>query len=133
MEHPLYYLWYGPKDKLDFLFRHRIKKVWFRLRHGFWPSECWNLDITFARLIVPRLEHFRRVTHGYPTGIDGPKEWDKILRRMIWSFRWASADIENEGWWSSRYIFNEQHRKRVDKRYEAGMNLFAKYYSGLWD
>jgi hypothetical protein len=133
MEHPLYYLWYGPKHKIGFLWRSRIKKLWFRLRRGFWPSECWNLDITFAKFMVPRLEHFRKVTHGYPAGLEGPEEWDKILRRIIWSFNWAAADTENEGWWAKRYCLDPQHRKRVDKRYEAGMQLFAKYYAGLWD
>jgi hypothetical protein len=132
MEHPLYYLWYGPKQKLSFLWRSRITKLWFRLRRGFWPDECWNLDTTIARFLVPRLKHFRANLNGYPADLD-EKLWDKYLRRMTWSFEWAAADTDTKGWWAKRYCLDPQHRKRVDKRYEAGMQLFAKYYSGLWD
>ena len=139
MEHPLYILWYGPKHKIKYFWRNRVMKIWFRLRRGFWPDECWNLDKTFAKFLIPRLEYFRKTTCGYPASLefynsdDGPKKWDKILRRIIWSINWNSKDTDTEGWWSNRYCRNEQYRKRIDTRYKEGMRLFAEYYVDLWD
>jgi len=72
------WIWYAPKEKLSFLWRHRIKKLPVRIRHGFWPSDCWNLDVTFARFMAPRLRYLRDHTHGYPEGMT-ELEWERHL------------------------------------------------------
>jgi len=147
---PMYYLWYAPKRKLEFLWYSRITKVTFRIKRGFWPDAVWSLDDTIAKFVVPRLKYLREVVHGYPAGLapdvdedgnpsndKGAKIWDKYLRRMIWSFEWAAGESgpndEKIGWWATRYLKDDVYRARVDKRYEEGMRLFATYFASLWD
>ena len=38
----------------------------FYLTNGFFFEECWNLDVTLAALILPRLIHFRDSHCGAP-------------------------------------------------------------------
>ena len=150
---PIYILWYGPIHNISHFWHTRIKKVSFRLKNGFWPSECWSLDYTIAKFVLPRLKYFRDNVHGYPSPTlqeeatiafvsEGERDdysiaaWKKRLDRMIWSFDWVARDAiddDSKGWWSKRYHIDKQHRSRVDKRYKAGMKLFAEYFSALWD
>ena len=120
MEHPLYYLWYGPINKLKNLWRHRVKRLCFRMRHGFWPNECWNLDVTFAKFILPRLKHYRDYTYAYPYPLT-EDEWDECLLRMIETFEWIASP--------EYYDCDQEKTEQAQKDLE----LFAKYYMGLWD
>lgn len=147
---PVYYLWYAPKRKLGDAW-WKIKKIPFRIRRGFWPDEVWSLDDTIAKFVIPRLKYLREIAHSYPSnlveydsetmeelpGQDGFELWKSYLDKMIWSFEWAASDSgknwEKQGWWSKRYLQDEEYRKEIDSRYEEGMNLFAKYFSALWD
>ena len=84
-------------------------------QNGFDKSECWNLDITIAKFILPRLKHFRETTISYPStdiGLDG---WHEILDKMIYSFDEILKDDSTE------------HDKK-----QEGLELFAKYYVNLW-
>lgn len=92
-----------------------------RLERGFDDTECWNLDCTFGKFIVPRLKVLRRNYHGYPTELGNEKKWGKVLDEMIWAFDMASKRFE--------YDWTEDDVKRIKK----GLKLFAKFYFDLWD
>ncbi len=46
---------------------HDIKR-WFistyqRIRYGVSNEECWSLDATFSKFILPRLKHFKKMLY----------------------------------------------------------------------
>lgn len=125
MDRLLYCIWYGPKEKIKFFWRTRITKVAFRLRKGFWPDVTWNLDISAAKWLAPRLKHLKKSTHGYPKGLT-EEEWNCHLDTMIATFEWIAA----EGYWNTEDAKTLQQRTEEAQR---GLELFAKYYMGLWD
>lgn len=83
-------------------------------------NDCFNLDITIAEFVIPRLIHFRDNCIGYPSEFRSIKSWKKCLTKMIISFELlASDDI---------FMFTEKQKKQCDE----GLQLFAKYLYGLW-
>lgn len=84
------------------------------------PEECWNLDITFAKYILPRLKYYKSHAHGYPPSITWD-EWMEILNKMIKSFELVLEDD---------YLFCNKEKSDV---IQEGLNLFAEYYRNLWD
>lgn len=99
----------------------KLKKQLYK--KGFDNSECWNLDITIAKFILPRLKNFQKITIGYPSKLKNEKKWNKILNKMIISFELILNDDENV----KKYKI--ENRKKIQK----GLKLFAKYFTELWD
>lgn len=82
-------------------------------------KELWNLDITIAKFIYPRLVIFRKENiECYPGNLKSYKQWEEILDEMIWTFQ-AIQTINN---------CDENENKRINK----GLKLFAKYFRSLW-
>ena len=83
-------------------------------------NDTWNLDITIAEFILPRLELFKKVVDCYPCELNSIEEWYDILDKMVESFRIITT--------SSSYKIDTKHEKCV----EQGLDLFRKYYHDLW-
>lgn len=83
-------------------------------------SDTWNLDLTIAEFVLPRLEMFKKVVDCYPCDLNTIEEWYDILDKMIESFRIIST-------FPSYKTFNE-HKEIIDE----GLDLFRKYYHDLW-
>lgn len=134
-------------------FRTWIITKYQQIRYGVADSECWSLDYTFTRYMLPRLKHFKNMKrYSYPSDIT-PEEWENILDEIIWAFDYMAnedkyitmpyfdSDIEK--------IFDPNRSKTVkqeiewknylDKarslhfRKQNALKLFAKYYEALWD
>lgn len=103
----------GAKDKREKKFKEQ------RLVRGFDTSECWSLDITIAKFILPRLIEFKEKTIGTPTMIKTAEQWLKILSKMIVAFELISKE---------NHISNDEENKKIQK----GLDLFRKYYFSLW-
>lgn len=88
-----------------------------RLKRGFDSSELWNLNNTITGFILPRLKAFRDETVSYPDGMTRD-EWESILDEMIVAFELLEKDNCDSD-------FN--------KKIEHGLNIFVKYFRGLWD
>lgn len=89
-------------------------------------NELWSLDFTLAKYILPRLEKYKNMERmGYPSKLSGEKEWDEILDKMIYSFKYV---IERD-----KYYFDYNTEKERIEKYKEGMNLFAEYFMDLWD
>lgn len=89
----------------------------FRVKHGFWYSDCWALDTTIAKFALPRLRHLRTVTHGHPCDVTWD-EWHAILHEIEWFLEWH---IDGDA-------------LKFDKaRHEYAGQLFGKYFGNLWD
>lgn len=92
---------------------------------GFSDTETWSLYSPIAQFILPRLKRFKKIARCYPAGLTSEK-WDVILGEMIFAFDWALTSDEQS---------MKMKKEEVDaawKRYEAGMDLFAKWFRDLW-
>lgn len=60
--------------------------------------ECYELDYTLAKFILPRLKILKRDTNGYPGSkeIDTFEKWIETLDKMILAFEYI---IEEDKWW----------------------------------
>lgn len=98
-------LGYGLHDSYLSLRRWCIS-TYQKWRYGVSDEECWNLNTTFARYILPRLKHFRSMNRmGVPGNMfvkyhsideaeteEGVKRWNAILDEMIWTFEYIVND-----------------------------------------
>lgn len=135
-------------------------KLWFKstyqkIRYGVSNEECWSLDHTITRFILPRLKHFKNMKrHAYPGDIT-PEEWESILDELIWTFEYMSDDGETANPFPNLWKPNEDGKsylgrerteeekelyrvwdvkhKELEERKEKGLQLFVKYYQHLWD
>lgn len=106
----------------------------FFMENGFYFEECWNLDKTFAALILPRLICFRDNHYGMPGCLlkyddnikildeeEGHKKWEEIIDKMVLAFYlYISVETINR---------TEEQKQQIDE----GLKLFAKYFQSLWD
>lgn len=97
-----------------------LKYKWQRITRGFSDKELWNLDITIAKFIYPRLERLIDYQHGYPAEFT-EEEWNEVLKRMIRAFKIISSD----DFWDM-----DVEKKCV---IESGLDFFRKHYFSLWD
>jgi hypothetical protein len=122
--------------KFNFFNKRKIK-WWFQKRiRGFSDSELWDLTTTISKFIIPRLEEFKPKT--YPYEFKSGEEWDLIIKKMIWSFKF-SLYIHN---FDNKYIkdmnfsendyFDKEKNRLLIKKYKEGIKLFSKYYMDLW-
>ena len=100
--------------KLKRLFRFSYQKQ----KRGFSDKDTWNLDVTFARFIVPRLIRFKEMNHGFPADLTDDS-WNSILDDMIYSFESITKEFDHN------FVPDND-------RIQKGLDLFAKYYRGLW-
>ena len=94
--------------------------------HGFSDTETWNLDYLLVSFIIPRLKRFRDITPCYPNDLT-PEKWKKIIDKMIFSFQFVLDEEDLQTRWASSKKIDKDYKK-----YEEGMNLFVKYFRGLW-
>lgn len=100
--------------------RRRLRFLWQKVTRGFSDDELWNLDVTIARFVLPRLRRFRARTHGYPGGMT-EEEWDDKLREMVWAFDRIANDAGLDA------LQNDQ------ARINAAMLEFGRHFRDLWD
>ena len=84
---------------------------------GFDDSETWNLDMTIAGFVLPRLKRFKEVCAVHPGELT-EEEWDGILDEMIAGFELISKTVN--------------HSKEEDKQANKAIKLFSKYFFALW-
>lgn len=126
--------------------RLNIKSFYQRMRYGVADRECWDLDHTFSKFILPRLKHFKRMKrYGHPSDMT-PEEWENIIDEMIWTFEYKLnpdkvlpfPPLEPHQTFSAykespAHIEYFSRAKVLDDRCEKGMQIFFKYYEHLWD
>lgn len=140
-----------------------IKSTYQKFRYGVSDRECWDLSNTLSKFIIPRLKHFKKVNiHSIPGDLykevnfrkineQGDKkfveQWHAILDEMIFGFEYnLDSDkfcpfpdelLDNKNLTQERktelmhaYI---NKRDALNERSQKGIDLFAKYFKGLWD
>lgn len=108
-------------SKIKYALEPRQRRfLWQRLIRGWDDSETWSLDQPLAKLIAPRLRRFSELRGGHPHGMT-EEEWHNIIMKMVEAFEWYASD---ERWGKDEFKNIEKHQEGID--------LFAKYYAGLW-
>ena len=156
---PAYTRWfYSPQsfwENICATFRW-IKHCRQRAFRGWADCDVWGFDYYLTQVIVSGLQHLKRTHHTYCT--DTPEEWDEVLDIMIEGFK-ASDQIQTLDFMDDCIIGHEDktcdvsdgstfvmkdmpifdmEKVRAEERilhekFNKGMELFAKYYFGLWD
>lgn len=131
----------------DLRYQTKRKTVWalHRARYGWAVPDTWSFDYYLADVIIGGLKHLKENKSGIPSnllygkkmefGDEGPKEkytmeqaekrWNKIIDQIVEGFE-AHKEI-NDGYPSTA------DRKDLEKKFDKGMKLFAKYYGNFWD
>ena len=94
-----------------------------RQYHHFTNEELWSLDVTISKFILPRLKRFKKSTNGYPSDLTW-KKWCAILDKMIFSF----DVIAGPKMWDVDCMMD----KKLWKKVEEGLKLFAERFNSLW-
>ncbi len=110
-----------------------IKYFLQRLARGFSDKECWCLDTTIAKFIIPRLRRMKEIGQSYPPDFKSFTKWCDALDKMIWSFEFVLRDYGSDDYDFKNKDGWELKQKMRMERYTEGMQLFAKYYNSLWD
>ena len=82
-------------------------------------EELYDLDITIARFILPRLMVFKEHCERTPNLTMTREEWVQILDKMIWNNEQDLADLKRDA-------------KASLKPISEGLSLYHKYYRSLW-
>ncbi len=89
----------------------------------FEKEELYNLDLTIAKFILPRLVEYRKTVKrlgAYPGYVGSSKKWCKILSKIIRAFE-LCVKCEREVLTEDEIV-----------KYKKGLKLFAKYFDSLW-
>lgn len=86
------------------------------------PEHLWNLDVTIARYLIPRLVEFKGMVSSYPEDLGSIDRWREVLDQIILSMK---LTVRN----------NEQCDLNRDelKEMRDGHKLLGEYFADLWD
>lgn len=134
-------------NKINFLFRKSTYVYFFQRRFRGWDdSDTWSLDYVIAKFIVPRLKRFKELKTGWPNNIVGEsdkdceEQWNQILDKMIRGFEWIlmEDDYVHQSFQDNKLPYDkkmadvQKRLKKVDREVKEGLDLFKKYFRGLW-
>jgi len=106
-------------------------------------EDLYDLDVTIARYILPRLMVFKQHCERTPNLNMSRQEWDEILDKMIYAFERIACQTEEEtpeykayikAIWNNEMDLADLKRsaKASLKPISEGLSLFHKYYRSLW-
>lgn len=100
--------------------KREIKWFWQRITRGFDDRETWNLEITIAEFVLPRLKVFKKHNNGYPHTLT-ETEWESVLDDMIYAMEFHSG----------KFNFNLPDSQNYE-RVTNGTESMGKYFGDLW-
>ena len=106
-------------------------------------EELYDLDVTIARFILPRLIVFKEHCERTPNLNMSPEEWNEILDKMIYAFERIALQPEEDtpeykayikAIWNNEEDLSDLKRAAKDslKPISEGLSLYHKYYRSLW-
>lgn len=115
-------------------------------RQGWSNMDLWGLNTYLANHMLPMLQKFFKNPMGYPCGLKSVDEWKAIGAEITWAVeRYAKDDFSELAEQATGYNVlktrdDEKLRKkwlaenkRLYRRANKGMHLFAEYFCNLWD
>ena len=106
-------------------------------------EELYDLDVTIARFILPRLMVFKQHCERTPRLNMPQEEWNEILDKMIYAFERIAMQTEEDtaeykayikAIWNNEEDLGDLKRaaKSSLKPISEGLSLYHKYYRSLW-
>ncbi|MBQ9555981.1 MAG: hypothetical protein IJV05_07135 [Muribaculaceae bacterium] len=106
-------------------------------------EELYDLDVTIARFILPRLMAYKQHCERTPRLNMPREEWDEILDKIIYAFERIACQTEEDTPEYKAYIKaiwnNEEDLADLKRAAKAslkpiseGLSLYHKYYRSLW-
>ena len=106
-------------------------------------EDLYDLDVTIARFILPRLMAFKDHCERTPHLNMPQEEWSDILDKMIYAFERIACQTEEDTPEYKAYIKaiwnNEEDLADLKRAAKAslkpisdGLSLYHKYYRSLW-
>jgi len=93
-------------------------------------SDLWNLDLTIAKFVLPRLQEFKKNNTGYP-GYLTEIEWEEMLDKMIYAMQGIVDEFSAENILACDAHFDKPEEHWVKVR--DGLCLFGEHFMELWD
>lgn len=126
---PAHLVTYGLTDQLNPDDSRQSEFQIQRAERGFDDTELWNLDITFAKFIIPRLKAFNKINNSCPAKLcydkdfnKGLEDWHAIINSMIHAFELVA---DND-------FYDPDEPDGYKTAYKTGMDNFVKYWLSLW-
>lgn len=94
-----------------------------RRERGFDDSETWNLDMTIAKFILPRLIVFRQLNNGMPQE-HTEESYNAVLDEIIEGLTYKANEDEYDLSPEEELV----HFNKITKAFE----LLSKHIHGLW-
>ncbi|MBQ9576925.1 MAG: hypothetical protein IJV11_08615 [Muribaculaceae bacterium] len=106
-------------------------------------EELYDLDITIACFILPRLIAFKQHCDRTPNFNMSHEEWNDILDKMIYAFDRIASQTEEDTpeykayikaiWNNEEDLAHLKHDAKASlKPISEGLSLYHKYYRSLW-
>jgi len=106
-------------------------------------EELYDLDVTIARFILPRLMVFKEHCERTPRFTMPQEEWNEILDKMIYAFNRIACQTEEDTpeykayikaiWNNEEDLAHLKHDAKASlKPITEGLSLYHKYYRNLW-
>jgi hypothetical protein len=128
-----FYQW----NKKNFLLKKSDKRYEenqeFKKNNGFSEDETWNLYISIALFVLPRLKHFKKVNRGHPVVLT-EKQWNNYLDKMIFSFENVLIydSFEYPPSYNDKFEDKLEALKAFNEDVEEGFELFGRFFRDLW-
>ena len=145
-------IYYGCLRKLREI-KYFGESLYQRIRYGFPLYEAMDFRSWHSQESAKRLKLLRKNVSGHPHNCSSIEEWISILDEIIWVFensdkvppavysddydhRYEVTEIDGmKAYISMNKIgtIDLSDREAHNKRVQAGLDLFAKYYLSMWD
>jgi len=81
-----------------------------KLKYGWTPSDCWNLDYFLTNIVIETLTYFSKETVSYPGTYKSFEDWNAELQSIITAF-----------------IDYKEYNTKSAKRFRDAFPLFPEY------
>lgn len=120
-------------------FPDKLQHYWQRITKGYSYEDVWSIDYFIDSWLPEAIRDLKRVSNGVPgpltidkDGKDVPmdiavKNWNQVLDDVADGFE-AHRKLD----YMDYNLDNKQERKELERKFNKGIKLFAKYYGCFW-
>lgn len=130
MTNPYWAIRRGLRGLSPWRIRRAVRFWWQRRTRGWDDSDMWDLYVTIARFVAPRLRRFRELHQvGFPASLI--KDWEDMSANHNAVAEWHAILAKMQ---TAFDLLAENETKIEDQsKIDEGLKLFAEYFGGLWD